>query len=70
MDQGGAGAVAGKKGPIRGKRDFTPVAWDLYFERMSDLKIANDVSFISMLCHYHFYCCFVKICIIFYHYHY
>ena len=51
-DPGGAGAAAGKKGPMRGKRDFTPVAWDQYFERMSDLKIANDVSFICILCHY------------------
>lgn len=26
----------------RGKRDFTPVTWNQYFERMSDIKVADD----------------------------
>lgn len=69
MDPGGAGAAAGKKGPVRGKRDFTPVAWDQYFERMSDLKIANDVSFISILCHCHLYNCFGFLKHLFYFYY-
>jgi len=33
-----------KKGSMIGKRDYSPVSWDHYFEKMSDIKVDNDVS--------------------------
>ena len=37
--------LMGKRGPLRGKKDFTPVPWDKYFEKFEDLKLKNgDVS--------------------------
>ena len=33
-----------KKGSVIGKRDYTPVSWDHYFEKMSDVKVDDDVS--------------------------
>ena len=33
---------------MRGKRDFTPVPWDEYFEKFEDIKLKNgDVSNLS-----------------------
>jgi len=34
-----------KKGPAYGKRDYTPVSWDHYFQRVVDVKVDADVSF-------------------------
>jgi hypothetical protein len=34
-----------RKGPMMGKREFTPVTWDHYFEKMSEVTIDGDVSF-------------------------
>lgn len=35
--------VAGvKKGPVLGKRDYTPVSWDQYFQRAVDVKVDAD----------------------------
>ena len=34
-----------RKGLVHGKRDYTPVSWDHYFEKVEDVKISADVSF-------------------------
>ena len=34
------GAGRGKRGPF--KRDYTPVTWDNYFDRMKDVKVDDD----------------------------
>jgi len=39
-----------KKGPLYGKRDYTPVSWDHYFEKAVDVKVDADVSFLSSEC--------------------
>jgi len=37
--------VAGvKKGAVLGKRDYTPVSWNQYFQRVVDVKVDADVS--------------------------
>jgi len=38
-----------KKGPVHGKRDYTPVSWDQYFERAVDMEVDEDVSFCKFL---------------------
>ena len=35
-----------KKGSGFGKRDYTPVSWDHYFQRAVDVKVDADVSFV------------------------
>jgi len=52
-----------KKGPAYGKRDYTPVSWDHYFERVEDVQVDANVSFCSA-----YYtvnqCCVVNNCIL------
>ena len=45
--RGGAGAGSGRRGMIR-KRDYTPVTWDKYFDKMENVETSKgDVSFIT-----------------------
>ncbi|KAI0234779.1 Protein phosphatase methylesterase 1 [Lamellibrachia satsuma] len=41
----GGASSGGRRGPVRGKRDFTPVPWDEYFEKFEDIKLKNGDTF-------------------------
>ncbi|KAK2155649.1 hypothetical protein NP493_2060g00006 [Ridgeia piscesae] len=41
----GGALGAGRRGPTRGRKDFTPVPWDQYFEKFEDIKLKNGDTF-------------------------
>jgi len=50
-----------KKGPLHGKRDYTPVSWDQYFERAVDVKVDANVSFLSVYFKVFQHCCIASL---------